>query len=264
MKTLLRSVFCFLGLLAQPAIAGLLVLPDHVVFNERSRVQEVMVANVTDKPVRYDIGWVNQRQTENGGYVMVKDDESFARASEYLRFSPRRVTLQPGESQKIKLLLRRKNNMVETEYRSHLKFEAVPLQQQNQNSTGEGISFALNLMLSYTIPVLVQTTQGEVDITISEPQVVIRDAQPVVQFKLNRKGDISAKGDLKVERLNQETGEYVSVGFLNGIRVFTENGFIQTEVALLPGQVPQRGDQFRILFNGKEPKTVQAATDFIF
>ena len=58
--------------------------------------------------------------TEDGGLVVHEGDAPWS-LRPHTRYSPRRVTLRPGETQRVKLALRRGADVPEGEYYSHLK-----------------------------------------------------------------------------------------------------------------------------------------------
>jgi P pilus assembly chaperone PapD len=222
--TALLIVYC-----AQ-SLASLLVTPTRVTFNSRDRVKEVILVNSSNFTRRYRVEWVEQKRgADTNGYLALSDAQAqnFAIASPYIRFSPRSVRLKPGESQKVKLLARRKSDMTLPEYRSHLKFTALPpiVTESNDGDESSGMQLKLNLLLSYTIPVVLRTAKTNVSVNIDKISLVPPSAKnrfATVLVFLTRDGDSSAYGDITLFHRENSNAPYDAVGYSNGVNIFHE------------------------------------------
>ena len=108
----------------QSVLAQLSVSPKRVIFEGRERSQELLLLNTGDTSKTYRIHFKQLLMTEQGGFAAV-ESPAFS-ASQAVRFSPRQVTLAPGSSQTVRLLLRKPKGFADGEYRSHLTFSELP------------------------------------------------------------------------------------------------------------------------------------------
>lgn len=223
------TVVILLFVCVAPASASLLVTPTRVTFDSRDRVEEVTLVNTSDEVRQYKLEWVEKTLSENNQYSNLSEAEiaDFAIASPYIRFSPRRVTLKPGESQKVKLLARRKSDMNKPEYRSHLRFTALPtaLTNADEDEEASGIQLKLNLLLSYTIPVVLRTQATEVQVgieTIEFESINANNKQGDATVYITRKGNSSAYGNLTLLHRVGSNDAFEPVGYTNGVNIFHE------------------------------------------
>lgn len=212
------------------AYSSLLVSPTRITFEQRERVEEVVLVNTSQEVRRYKLEWVEKRQESTNSYTDLLDTEAadFSTASPFIRFSPRRVTLRPNESQTIKLLARRSSNMTEPEYRSHLKFTALPPEltdRKEPNVISSGMNMELMLLLSYTVPVILRTEKSNVAVNIADVEIHIsadNSKHTEVVVALTRVGTTSAYGNLTLLHRTNSTEPFGAVGFTNGVNLFHE------------------------------------------
>ncbi|MFC3120368.1 hypothetical protein [Agaribacter flavus] len=211
------------------AHADLLITPTLIKFEERDRVKEVILLNTSSSTRKYTVEWLQQEQKPGGQYHVMSESqlEEFSTASEYLRVSPRRVTLAPGENQRVKLLLRRSADMKKQEYRSHLKFTALPTETEEEESVTSGVAIRLKSLISYSIPVVLNF-DGKKDADLKIEQVNFlpstgnsRHGNIYVSFQ--KPLGNSVFGDLVAKFKKDGSSEFVPVGFLNGVNIFHEN-----------------------------------------
>jgi len=217
-----------LGYVSQ-SFSSLLVTPTRITFDARDRVAEVTLVNTSNEIRQYKLEWIEKKQNENNQYSNLTEAEiaEFAVASPYIRFSPRRVTLKPGESQKVKLLARRRADMKLPEYRSHLRFTALPpaLTNATEDEQTSGIQLKLNLLLSYTIPVVLRAQPTNVDVGIESikfDSVNATNKKGDATVVVTRKGNSSAYGNLILLHRIAKTDAFEPVGYTNGVNIFHE------------------------------------------
>ena len=253
------AVLLFIYLFSSALSASLLITPSRVAFAPNERSKEVILLNTSAEPKSYMVEWVNQAQNKDGAYrpLTAQEEDTFPKAEEYLRISPRRVTLQPGENQKVKLILRRKTDMEALEYRSHLKFTALPNEISNPEETEEtteGISIKLNLLLSYTIPVIVRTDEPNDNVKIVNVKLEQgQNSKGLVNFALRKNHASSIFGNFTVYH-QDAMGKVSEVGYLNGVNMFSEVNEMYTSINLLKPYSELAG-KLQIRFNGKSEFT---------
>lgn len=231
--TLLLFFYC---LSIQHALANLLISPQRIFFEPRDRVQEIVLLNSGNEELTYRVEWIELMQTENGGYADIapKDENTLVKkASDHIRFSPRQVRLKPGESQKIKFVARRKPNMTKGEYRSHVRFAALPRSPIEKHAEGE-MAFDLQVLTSFSVPLILREGEGESTFRINSVEVKPndQDSSQYGDIKVNwsKVGEFSAVGQLKAEFKPYGSSEFRRVGFLNGVNFFSETNMLTTNI----------------------------------
>ena len=204
--------------------ADLLISPTRIAFGERDRVKEVQLINTSNKRRTYRVEFVEQTAVPEGGYIKLNESEvsKFDIASPYIRFSPRQVSLEPGQRQTIKLLARRKSSMNAPEYRSHLKFTVLPEADELANQAQEGMTLKLDVFLSYTIPVFLRNSLQEPRITISKlERRTNKLGKVMLDLNILKTNDQSVAGRIVAYQRN-DSGEEIEIGVVNGVNIFHE------------------------------------------
>jgi fimbrial chaperone protein len=197
LKSMVVGISLVFALLSSHAGASLLIYPVRVSFDETERSAQVTLTNTSQQTNTYRLLWREKRALNKGGYTPLSEqDEENTTASSMIRFSPRQVTLQPGERQVIKLKLRRLRGLTEGEYRSHLLFRALPPSNEDKDATIS--KTRINMVLSFSIPVTVQ--QGEYDTQVMLKQANLSykpsDGSRALSLDLSRKGLHSPSGNI--------------------------------------------------------------------
>lgn len=211
-------------LLAQ---GDLLITPRRVVFEGNKQSQELTLANTGSDTARYNVSFLQYRMTEEGGFEEINEPDSGQYfADPYLRFFPRSVSLAPNEAQVVRMQFRRKPDMQQGEYRSHVYFRAVPDEKPlgdlpAEDSTAIGIQ--LIPIFGISIPVIVRVGDLKLEVGIDNAALV---AKPDSVFELSltftREGEKSVYGDITVN-WKPDSGETVEVGIVKGLAVYTPN-----------------------------------------
>jgi fimbrial chaperone protein len=247
--------FGLMGLLSpQFAQADMLISPMRVAIKDRERSAQVVLINTSSKPKSYRLEWLQKRALSIGGYLDLDIEQAanFSTSSEMIRMSPRQVTLQPGARQMIKLAVRRPKDLADGEYRSHLQFTALPSNAGTNNTENTGIK--LNLLLNYTIPVIVRKGPPDVNVIISDAKikhsVVKGKTKYDVAVSMTRSGKNSPHGSLVAYWTPNQTKEETKVGELNHVNIYTELKQATRQIFWqLPSTTPKNG-QLRIIYKG--------------
>lgn len=210
------------------AAAQLMVSPTRIVFEGNERSKQVNLINNGSDTGRFRISFVRRNMTADGRFEEVAEDEPGLYSDEIVRFSPRQVTLQPGQSQTIRLMLRKKRDMQPGEYRSHMMFQSLPDPsatdiEQLSNSNSKSLTVQLIPVVGITIPVIVR--HGNLGSTVSLSDFELKQdntvrGQQTLSLKLNREGNSSAYGDFRVY-FSPSGGQPTIVGQINGVAVYT-------------------------------------------
>ena len=227
----------------QSALAGLMIYPTRVVLESKARSAQVELINNGDKPETYRIGIFNRRMTETGEIVAADKPQAGEQfAADMLRYSPRQVTLQPGKSQTVRIMVRKPAGLAAGEYRSHLQFDrvadaegAASLENLAKPEKGE-IAIVLQALVGASIPVIVR--QGETRVTTTLTDLTLepgKDNAPLLSFTIRRDGTRSAYGDLVVT-FTPAGGSPLEVAKVSGVAVYVPNALRKNK---LPIKLPE-------------------------
>jgi P pilus assembly chaperone PapD len=241
MRFVTRTLFPFLlcWLLLPPAMANLMLHPTRVVFDKNQRAAQIELINSGTESATYRIGIVNRRMNEAGEVGPVDTPlagEQFADAM--LRFSPRQVTLAPGTSQTVRVMLRKPAELAAGEYRSHMHFEKLPdavaTSAEAKPEAERQIGIVLKVLVGASIPVIVR--HGDTTAAVRLTSLELRDAggaSPQLALQLERSGNSSVYGDL-VATFTPRGGSPVEVARAGGVAVYTPNPLRRSSLALTP------------------------------
>ena len=247
---LLCALFTFY---TAPAFAELLISPIRVVFEDRSRSQTVSLINTSDKTRTYRIEFYDTQMDENGKYENITRTgnfpEGYIPASDFLRYSPRQVTLGPHESQQVRVAVRKPQGLAVGEYRSHMILKQLA-QLDDIENTVDRVSMAVRANISFSIPVIVRHGQLEAQAKIEDVRYGTNEEDENGLFvKLSRQGNSSSYGSLMVYTPDNRIVEE-AVSELNNVAIFTEaperNIFVRFNKPVSSGQ------QLIITYEGRE------------
>ncbi|MDB5868998.1 MAG: hypothetical protein JWP96_1330 [Polaromonas sp.] len=240
-----RSALAALALcLAAPlALADLSLFPTRVVLEKNQRAAQVELMNNGTAPETYRINLVNRRMGESGEFIAVEvpgPGELFA--DPLLRYSPRQVTVQPGSSQTVRILLRKPADLAPGEYRSHLQFDRVAdaagasSVEQAGKSGDKAIGVVITALVGASIPVIVRHGDTQASATLSELALepATGNSSPALSFQINRSGNRSVYGDLSVT-FTPKGGKPVELAKAGALAVYAPNALRR---ARMPLQVP--------------------------
>lgn len=263
-KLILLSIFSILGLSLETFSQGdLLVTPSRVVFDNRKLKQEISIVNKGKDSATYSISFVQKHMLEDGSFFNIDNPKEGQMYSDpYLRIFPRTVTLSPGEPQVIMVQYTRKSDMLAGEYRSHLYFRAEksnkPLGLEDIASNSKEISVMLSPVYGMSIPIIIRSGDVKVSSTISNMKMEVgKDKKEYIDFTINRVGNISLYGDIRVE-FKPNNGKAFEVGNLNSVGVYTDidKRNINLKLDNNSGKLLTKGKLKVQYFNNSEAKQV--------
>ena len=209
--------------------AGLIVTPTRVVLEGKQRSKLISIANNGTAKGKYRISVINKTMTKRGLIENAEEpigSELFA--NDLIRFSPRSVTLKPGEHQNIRLMVRKNKDMQDGEYRSHMNFMILPdeeisqqdTQEKNkQNKSDNSLTISIKSNFGVSIPVIIR--HGNLDATaiIEGISITHKGDNKYVNFSILREGSKSLYGDLLFYFVKEGNSKLIkSVG---GIAIYT-------------------------------------------
>lgn len=243
--------------LPTPAAAQLMVAPTRVVLAGAERSTELILVNKSDAQTAYRIDVENRRMRRDGALETATDTragELFA--ADMIRFSPRRVILEPGARQSLRVSVTPPAGLAPGEYRSHLRLMAAPTNVGTataapaEDANDGSLSIQLIAVRSVTIPVIVRI--GTLDATATVDNAALsREGDNMLVVKLTRAGTRSTYGDLRLTI----AGEANPVYSVRGIAIYTPN--TDRDVMLpLPADIRAKliGHDVRIDYVSSDPK----------
>ena len=256
--------------LAGPAAAqvgaDLNISPRRVTFDANERSASVYVFNQGDAPATYTVELVDRVMRPDGQIVAAADSPDVGAprsAAAFIQHTPRRVTLQPRESQVIRLRLRAPASGESAEYRTHLTVTALPPEDSGFTATqaaspgSDEVSLQVIALFSVSIPLIVR--EGEIDVRadISAPvRLPAAENAPngALQLDLVRRGANSVYGDIDVYA-GRGAGERL-VAVVRGVAVYPE---IERRTVIVPLAEPVAADEpIRVVY--KDDDTRPGAT----
>jgi fimbrial chaperone protein len=248
MIKLIQSALVLLMLTSMTCSASLMITPLRASFFDTKRSDEIILVNNSEEVNSYRLEWVEQMALPQGGYRLLTAAEaaSFPTASKFLRYSPRQVTLKPGESQTIKLVLRKPNNLAPGEYRSHLRFRAIP----KVLSPEAGIN--VYAIMSYAIPVIVKQGSQQAQVSLDEVTLGTLNGKPQLKVKLNRSGPSSVIGNVQLFYKPAGGSNQLEIAKYNDFSIYPE--LKQSQLTLInTGDMPTSlNGTLRLEYNGSQ------------
>jgi hypothetical protein len=239
----LTALLLLTGLSSSLQAAGnLMVTPTRIVFEQRDRSAQVTLVNQSDKTSSYRISFLRQNMTEDGQFMPVEEGEPGLFSDSMIRFSPRQVSIPPGQAQVIRLALRRPGDMADGEYRSHMLFQALPEPSSSSvealtQQTPEGITIELVPIVGISIPVIVRQGDLSSAVTLSNAKIVSADQSggaAKISVDINRAGNSSAYGDLRAT-FTPEGAAPIVIAQANGVAVYAN---MQSRLFEMPLTLP--------------------------
>jgi len=200
---LVRLLLAVIVLAPAPAWSGavLFIYPTLVMFEGNQRSATITLTNRGDATGTFETSWADLMMTPEGGLVKTEGDAPWSIQS-YVRHSPRRVTLEPSESQVVKIALRRGAEVPEGEYYSHFKVLTLNSEDlaTSQSDTAEPstteTAVTIKARTAVAIPIIWRNSRASSDATI-ESVAFDRDTNQLA-VNVQRHGRLSVRGYLHV------------------------------------------------------------------
>lgn len=202
-----------------------LVVPDGA-----RAAEQVVLFNRGGAGATYAIELVDLAMNEEGRLVAMSENPASAArvrsAASMIRYSPRRVTLAPGESQVVRIQVRRPTDLAPGEYRTHFTVSALPPEdtglaiEEAVAATASGeIRIQLTTVYGVSIPLIVREGELTARASISAVAPARIENRPAIALTIDRSGDRSIYGDLTVAL---DDGSDRVIAQLRGVGVYPE------------------------------------------
>jgi len=206
------------------AQGNLLISPHRVIFEGQKRVMDVNLANTGQDSAKYSISFLQYRMTENGDFeTITTPDPGQNFADKNIRFFPRSIMLGPNESQVVKLLLTKSEQLQPGEYISHLYFRALPNQkalgEENVKNDTASISIKITPIFGITIPVIIRVGTSTTTVNITDLKLGTKDSTKQLFFTIHRTGNMSVIGDISISHI-APNGRETKIGLSKNIAIY--------------------------------------------
>jgi hypothetical protein len=178
--------------------------------------------------------------------------------------APSSLTLNPGQSQPVHVIVRLPENSAPGEYRAHLQVHLVHSNAGVPERTDPHGGILVKADVVLAVPVIVRTGAKTLQMGIDQPKLT-HDAKgrPVVEMYLTRAGNISAMGDIAVT-CTPAGGSPRQIKFFGGQAVYRPlaRRFVSLPLDETPAGVALSGCQLDVAYKAQRDqggKTLAAA-----
>ena len=196
---LLLAIISLVPTLAQAA-AVLFIYPTLVIFEGGQSSGTITVTNRGDQTGTFEMSWNDMTMMPGGGLVKAEDPAPWS-LQPYVRYSPRRVTLEPMQSQVVRIAVRRGQDVPEGEYYSH--FRVLTLNSEDPSAVDEdadvpdtGSAVMIEARSAVAVPIIWRNSN---DVSSASIEAVKVDrAANKLTVDVRRQGQLSVRGYLHV------------------------------------------------------------------
>lgn len=185
------------------------VAPRLVELTSKHRSTTLHVINTGDEKQTYRITLRNYAMDGKGQLApseMAQGEDRFA--DKLIRYSPRQVTLNPGEMQMVRVMFRRSTDLQPGEYRSHLMFSRLPkAQSANSEAVSDESKLAIKIdaIFGITIPVIIYHGDLSASAELTDLDLIeMEKGDPALSLQIKRDGNRSLRGNLSASVNGEE------------------------------------------------------------
>jgi P pilus assembly chaperone PapD len=235
------SLFC-VSLWAQDALQ---ILPTRVVMNSETSADLTLINKGSDAGT-YRILLRNIRTDDDGQFheaAEAQEGELFA--DEFIRFSPRLVTVGAASNQKVRLIVRKPRDLPPGEYRTHMVFQSLPKEAPSALDNSQEVRVSVDPIIEVSIPIIVR--HGSLNAGVEFGALEFADDN-LLSMEIKRSGTRSVYGDVEVF-VNGGSSKGVQAGFVKGVSVYVPNSIRNFLLPLnLPDGFNPKADSLLIRF----------------
>ena len=259
LRALLLPALVASVLRAQAGAGDLLVSPARVILDNRNRTAELILSNRGDATDTYRIRLIHMEMTADGGLKEGKAPATGVDSSTLVRYAPHEVTLEPGQTQVLRVMLRKPADLPDGEYRVHMLFQAIPPELAGTApAKGKGISIKLVPIMGLAIPVIVRQGELTAKAGLADLKLEQEKDQAFAAFHLTRQGNASVYGNLSAS-FQPKSGKAIALGEMNGVAVYPPLDARNIRMALkLPPGAAMKGGTLTVSFQTADETVPEA------
>jgi fimbrial chaperone protein len=249
-----------LFLVAAPAFSdepstSMMIFPTSPFFTDAVRSEHINIVNNSETSATFRVSLIYEKQGPDGvpTHLESAPDPNFDLAK-MLIYSPRQVFLQPGDTQTVKLAIRRPENMPEGEQRIYLKLTRMDSNESGSrrlSATNDGKTMigSVAMQVGYAVPVIVRHGKSDATAKMADFKLVPPEGKRKMQnldLAIQRNGKFSTMGKISVFWTAPGQPEKL-IAKMGNVNVFPENNRRTVSVPLTESV---RGGTLRILYDG--------------
>lgn len=219
-----------LGFMMSAAYATVTVTPMTILIEGRDRYADVNLINTTDKTESYEIGWRFFRMTGTDGiYETSETSITDFDLTQHIIFTPRKVTLEPKSTQKVRLALRLNGEPPPPgDYRGHLEFtqvKAAPAAKKSSSAPTDKPKqkMQVGMNVAFSIPVVYRVGESDTTAVMGNISTAINEKTRKIEVTVpvTRTGQYGILGQLRVYYTPSGGGEFLA-GEIRNANIFPE------------------------------------------
>ena len=196
--------------------ANLQVFPTKVKLSTRSKVSTVTIRNKGTFKTTYKLSAVFYEQSFDGQMKKVKDPGPGAHSIiEFLRFSPRRVTLAPDEEQVVRFMVRKTSKLSSGDYRAHIRFEPIKKEDEKDGGRNNLVMMKIDARVAINVPIIYTHGTASGKVTLEHFSISTNKEGSTFHVIMKKDDTIFPFGTFKIFRLDKGKEEFVTV--VNGV-----------------------------------------------
>lgn len=257
-------------IIAPPSGANLNISPKRITFDRNRRSGSIYIFNQGSAPGTFDVSLVDRVMLPNGQILPMADAQATPEgrdvasrvksAQAILQVSPRRVTLNPGQGQTVRLRIAgAPADPTAVELRSHLTISSLPPRDSGTtaeaaaaNAPNGELRFQINALLGLSVPAIVRLNEPDIRAKVENARITSEQlsgpkapSTPVLSLDLVREGANSLFGNLEI-RAQGQPREGPAMGLARGVGVYTE---INRRTIRIPlSRAPAPGEHLEVTF----------------
>ena len=216
---------------------NLFISPQRMELDKKKKTSQLHLVNKSDEVKTYEISMKNYAMNDKGSLGKEVEAMPFS-SKKFIRFSPRRVTLQPGEDQYVRVMLRAPKDLEDGGYHSHIEFSEAEnannkSNEQKDGAKGAQVSFKVGAAYGVAIPVFVNIgeTNGSLSLDGIKAEVNKGENTGKAVVTLKRAGNTSTQKKLTLYYVDS-SGEEHLVTTPTHVSVYREVDHINREFHL--------------------------------
>lgn len=225
--------------------------PQRIILEGRERTETLRIINPGNEVVHYRIQPIILKQDPSGKIEKVENTEEYKDILRMVRFSPRKIRLNPREMQTVRILVRKPADLEPGEYRLHISVSPIPKlespdEQEIPKEPPSGISVSMNFSVGVSIPLIIRHGETHVDLGAKDLQVEsLPDGKEALKVRLLATGNRSVYLDASLFH-----GDTL-LGKKQGFAVYQPNGQRDLIFPLQDGPPPS-GSALRLVLHDRE------------
>lgn len=220
--------------------------------DNKTRSIELILSNRGGAAGTYRIKLARMEMNADGGIETATAPAVGIDPTELVRFAPHQVTLEPGQTQVLRVMVRKPEDLPDGEYRVHMIFQAVPPDLAGTSAPAKekakGLSIRLVAIMNLGIPIIVRQGELTVKTGLADLRLAHEGDQDFLAFHLTREGNASTYGTLKAT-FEPKSGKAITLSEMVGVAVYPPLPARHVKMALqVPQGVALKGGILRLSF----------------